>query len=179
MTTLQDRVQQLIAAAPGKITVASGTRTYAEQERLYNLYLAGQGNLAAKPGTSKHETGQADDLAFSSPTVKQWAHDNAARFGLVFPVKGEDWHVEATSVAGYSPNQDGTYKIPSLPGDPTAAYGTSPVTLHRALAEVGVELLAVAGLALLAGQGRRGGHVALLIIVTLWIVAAIVHYSGS
>lgn len=36
--------------------VRSGTRTRAEQQRLYDLYRAGKGNLAAPPpGSSNHE----------------------------------------------------------------------------------------------------------------------------
>ena len=37
--------------------VRSGTRTRAEQEYLYHLYITGQGSLAAKPGSSNHEEG--------------------------------------------------------------------------------------------------------------------------
>lgn len=43
-------------------TVTSGYRTYAEQARLYDNYLHHGGPLAAKPGTSSHETGQAVDV---------------------------------------------------------------------------------------------------------------------
>lgn len=42
--------------------VNSGFRTYAEQVVLYNRYLHG-GNLAAKPGTSRHESGDALDVS--------------------------------------------------------------------------------------------------------------------
>ncbi len=41
----------------------SGYRSYAQQLYLYNLYLSGQGALAAVPGTSAHEYGTAIDLA--------------------------------------------------------------------------------------------------------------------
>lgn len=44
-------------------TVTSSYRSRAEQQNLYNRYLAGTGSLAAKPGTSLHETGQALDVA--------------------------------------------------------------------------------------------------------------------
>ena len=37
--------------------VRSGTRTTAEQQRLYDLYKSGRGSLAAVPGTSNHEEG--------------------------------------------------------------------------------------------------------------------------
>lgn len=42
-------------------SVTSGFRSYAEQSRLYARYLAG-GPLAARPGTSSHERGQAVDV---------------------------------------------------------------------------------------------------------------------
>lgn len=42
--------------------VTSGFRTFAEQSALYARYLAG-GPLAARPGTSSHETGQAVDVS--------------------------------------------------------------------------------------------------------------------
>ena len=94
------RVAALIDAAPGEITVTSGTRTRAQQEKLWKAALAKYGSpeaarkWVAPPGSSKHETGEANDLRFSSQAVKQWAHANAARFGLVFPLSNEPWHVE-------------------------------------------------------------------------------------
>jgi len=44
-------------------TVTSSYRSSAQQQVLYNRYLAGTGSLAAKPGTSLHESGQALDVA--------------------------------------------------------------------------------------------------------------------
>jgi hypothetical protein len=44
-------------------TVTSAQRSTAQQQVLYNRYLAGTGSLAARPGTSLHETGQALDVA--------------------------------------------------------------------------------------------------------------------
>lgn len=94
------RLQALIAAAPGKITIGSGFRTNAQQAALYRA----KPHLAAKPGHSKHEKGLAADLVFEGGqegAVAKWAHANAARFGLVFPMltrkpgkKYEPWHVE-------------------------------------------------------------------------------------
>jgi hypothetical protein len=46
-------------------SVISGFRTYAEQAALYANYLAG-GNIAARPGTSSHESGQAVDVSDAS-----------------------------------------------------------------------------------------------------------------
>lgn len=95
----QSRLKAFLAAAPPGLGIASGTRTHAEQQKLYDAWVAGgkTGPVVAEPGTSKHETGQAVDLSFANPTAKTWAHDNAAAYGLTFPVKGEDWHIEASS----------------------------------------------------------------------------------
>lgn len=47
-------------------TVTSGTRDRATQERLYQRYLRGEGPLAARPGTSAHERGNAVDVVGAS-----------------------------------------------------------------------------------------------------------------
>lgn len=94
------QLQALIAAAPGKVTVASGTRSRAEQQKLYDDYVAGRGNLAAKPGHSKHETGEAADLHFADAKTRAWVHAHAAEFGIHFPVKGEAWHAEPIAARG-------------------------------------------------------------------------------
>lgn len=104
------RLQALIAAAPGKISIGSGFRTNAQQAALYKA----KPHLAAKPGHSKHEKGLAADLVFEGGQegpVAKWAHANAARFGLVFPMltrrpgkKYEPWHVEmAGAPSGEAP----------------------------------------------------------------------------
>jgi hypothetical protein len=74
--------------------VVSDYRTRAEQAALYQQYLNGTGNLAAPPGQSNHETGNAVDIASSwlsqNPQVRQWllAH------GWTNDVPGEPWHWE-------------------------------------------------------------------------------------
>ena len=64
LSGLSNRVRGAVAFAQshgwqGQVT--SGYRTYAQQARLYQRYLNG-GPLAAAPGTSSHETGQAVDV---------------------------------------------------------------------------------------------------------------------
>ncbi|MCW2923138.1 MAG: D-alanyl-D-alanine carboxypeptidase [Thermoleophilia bacterium] len=78
------------------ISVISGNRTLKEQALLYEKYRKGTGNLAAKPGTSNHERGQAADAYVDAvPLAKvPGAAAAAARLGLHFPVNGEAWHVE-------------------------------------------------------------------------------------
>lgn len=84
------------------IPINEGGRTYARQQQLYNLYLAGKGNLAARPGTSMHESGRALDLggAFQNAGSRehQWLQQNAGRFGFKWTGKNfkqfEPWHWE-------------------------------------------------------------------------------------
>ena len=100
---LAGRLAQLLAMGKGSIgiTGAGGFRSYADQVRMYKNYLAG-GNLAAKPGHSNHERGLAADLSGNLAL----AHRLAPSLGLHFPVRGENWHVQA--LPGYA---DGAWNI--------------------------------------------------------------------
>lgn len=72
--------------------VVSSYRTREQQQRLWNAYQNGTGNLAAKPGTSNHETGHAVDIAStflsSHPDLRQWL----LQHGWTNDVPGEPWH---------------------------------------------------------------------------------------
>lgn len=76
----------------------SAFRTMEEQTRLYNLYLSGKGNLAAKPGYSNHQGGRSLDLNTGTGVtgylskVYRWLFSNAADYGFKNDVKGEPWH---------------------------------------------------------------------------------------
>jgi hypothetical protein len=104
---LWSAVQRMIADAPGKITPGPRSRDLATQQRLYRKYLAG-GPKAAKPGTSKHGDGRANDLKYSNDAVRQWALANAHKYGLAFPIydpnkprsHDESWHVELLDPQG-------------------------------------------------------------------------------
>lgn len=75
----------------------SSYRTYTEQVALYAAYRNGTGNLAAVPGTSRHETGRALDLGDpDNRDIGETAHrrDALRKHGFTFPVLSEDWHVE-------------------------------------------------------------------------------------
>lgn len=86
-----------------KIKSVSAWRSYERQQSLYNNYLNG-GGLAAKPGTSNHGWGIAADLDFAGNlNARYWAHDNASKYGLKFPLCKnvrdssnclENWHIE-------------------------------------------------------------------------------------
>lgn len=92
---LASRLLPLLELFGGRLLIVSGRRSYAEQRVLWNRYLAG-GNLAARPGTSLHERGQAADLRIVDNAVS-WpeVHNVAATYGLRFPIIGEPWHIES------------------------------------------------------------------------------------
>lgn len=69
--------------------VTSSFRTREQQERLYALYLAGKGNLAARPGTSLHESG----LAVDARGTPEW-EAAMLRNGFKRTVSSEPWHWE-------------------------------------------------------------------------------------
>lgn len=78
------------------LEIVSGFRSRAEQEDLYNKFLNGTGNLAAPPGTSRHESGRAADVYVAGTALQNvpGAAQAAQSVGLTFPVGGEPWHVE-------------------------------------------------------------------------------------
>lgn len=79
----------------GGYVVGSGYRSYADQARLYQRYLAGVPGQApaAPPGRSMHNFGLASD-------GNHWRHLNPAAFGLRFPMSYEPWHVEPVEGRG-------------------------------------------------------------------------------
>lgn len=87
---------RLIKDSGGKISVGSGYRSIAEQTKIYNLWRAGKhpAPRVAKPGSSNHNFGLAADLKFADRAARAYAHANAARYGLRFPMGDEPWHVE-------------------------------------------------------------------------------------
>lgn len=76
--------------------VVSGHRTFAEQTALYRAYIAGTGNLAARPGTSRHEYGQAVDVQTGdqaeNPPIVLWLREHGAEYGFAETVPTERWH---------------------------------------------------------------------------------------
>ena len=90
------RLGAMIAASGGRLKINSGYRSVAEQKKLFDAAVKKYGSVAAArkwvapPGNSKHNHGLAADLAGDLA----WAHKNAARFGLYFPMSYEPWHIE-------------------------------------------------------------------------------------
>jgi len=83
-----------------QLSINSAFRTYGRQVQLRHLFEIGRGNLAAKPGTSNHQHGQAFDLntlhnVFNgSDKVYEWLKKNAPQHGFVRTVSKESWHWE-------------------------------------------------------------------------------------
>lgn len=87
-----------------KLYLREGKRTRARQQQLYDDGVARYGypavlNYVAKPGTSRHETGDAADVgvgSFNGTNLGDYpgARAHAAALGLSFPMSWEPWHVE-------------------------------------------------------------------------------------
>jgi hypothetical protein len=88
------RMQAAARRAGVSIRVVSGFRTMEEQRRLYALYKAGRGNLAAPPGYSNHQSGHALDLNTSAAGVYGWLTRHAGAYGFRRTVPSEKWHWE-------------------------------------------------------------------------------------
>ena len=97
-------LQALYDSAPPEVQremgLTSGYRDRAVQERLFNASDK-TGHNVARPGHSKHESGNAADLyGFGtgggkvSDATKQWVHANASKHGLYFPMSYEPWHIQ-------------------------------------------------------------------------------------
>ena len=83
------------------IRITSGFRSVARQKELFAQAVKEYGSekaarkWVAPPGQSNHNYGAAADLDIAKPGPAQtWAHANAARFGLEFPMSWEPWHIE-------------------------------------------------------------------------------------
>ncbi len=93
-------MQQAAAADGVRLRLVSGHRSMEKQEYLYNCYRTGQcnnGNLAARPGHSNHQSGEAIDIqthaSYTSAEYK-WLAANAHKFDFYETVASEPWHWE-------------------------------------------------------------------------------------
>ncbi|RPJ83209.1 MAG: hypothetical protein EHM13_08005 [Acidobacteria bacterium] len=57
----------------------------------------------------------AADLQYASPAARKWAHENAAQYGLAFPLGNEDWHVELAGARGGGAGPGGGSSVSSVP----------------------------------------------------------------
>lgn len=113
-------------AAGFNISIGSGYRSPERQQQLWDQALKKYGdpeiadNWVARPGRSNHNHGTAADLSYGSDAARDWAHANAARFGLKFPMNHEPWHIEPIDgdSAGHTKGGSGGEGIEDLQGQP-------------------------------------------------------------
>ena len=91
LPALGQRLAAMAQATGKRIHVRSGRRTISEQARLYALWKAGKGNLAAPPNANApHVRGVAADITPGRAAFGAIA----SQFGLAFTVGSEPWHIE-------------------------------------------------------------------------------------
>jgi hypothetical protein len=88
------RMYEAAERAGVHLHIVSGFRTMEHQQALYRAYQRGQGNLAAVPGHSNHQSGHALDLNTRAPGVLRWLERNGRRYGFRRTVPTEAWHWE-------------------------------------------------------------------------------------
>lgn len=121
------KIQALIAASGGKVTVKSAFRSVERQSQLWNGALAKYGSAAAArkwvapPGKSNHNKGNAVDLGGDLAL----AHKLAAGLGLSFPMGHEPWHIEPT---GYRGDKEAHTTPPAGPAQSAASAGVTSAT---------------------------------------------------
>ncbi len=137
-----NKVAALLQAAPPgireKLGVYSAYRDEGHQNELWQAALKKYGSAeearkwVAPPGNSEHNKGDAADLGYGGqslkdapPEVVNWLHQNAAAFGLKFPLANENWHIEDSStrqgrsvVGGAPPASNGL----GMPPDAIKSY---------------------------------------------------------
>lgn len=116
------------------IDVTSGFRSVERQQQLWQAALAKYGSpeLARKwvapPGRSMHNFGMAADLGYNTPGAMDWAHQNAGRYGLTFPLSNENWHVEPMGARSGGMGAAADAAGRSLKSMASAAAGTAQAT---------------------------------------------------
>lgn len=96
-------LQRLLKDFGGKVTVKSGYRSPERQAQLWQQALKKYGSAAvarkwvAPPGKSNHNRGLAADLGFADKNTIAAVHAAASKYGLVFPLSNENWHIEPIS----------------------------------------------------------------------------------
>jgi len=96
--------------------VYSGFRSVERQRQLWENALKKYGSpeaarkWVAPPGKSNHNHGDAADISYNGRSLKhapkeviKWVHDNAAAYGLKFPMSWEPWHIEDAGTRGGAP----------------------------------------------------------------------------
>lgn len=104
-----------------KVAINSANRTYAKQAFLYRTMPRGK---AARPGTSRHESGMAIDI--NTPDAEAMISLGLfEKYGFHRPVRGETWHIEPIESKGQAVLPDNPY----AEGEPIAQTGRSGAPL--------------------------------------------------
>lgn len=133
----------LIEEAPDDVRrtlgIVSAYRSPERQKQLFDEAVAKYGSEAAArkwvapPGRSKHNHGDAVDLAFGAKgtpeydAARKYAHDNAAKYGLNFPMGHEPWHIEP--LGARASMGDAKAGFGGLPAQTGVAATQIPVTM--------------------------------------------------
>lgn len=110
------RLKDAAAKKNLELGIESAFRTYARQEELFKLFKAGKGNLAAEPGKSNHQHGQAFDLntrGFETP-LYEWLTKNGPKLGFIRTVNKEHWHWEYRPAEAAELAAQGKFKLASV-----------------------------------------------------------------
>jgi hypothetical protein len=128
----QEALARMFLEAPenvrGALRLVSAYRSPERQAELWDQALAKYGSperarkWVAPPGRSKHNSGHAADLKYLDPAARAWVHENAARYGLAFPLSHEPWHIELASARGGGGAGGSTSNSPPT-GNALAALG--------------------------------------------------------
>jgi hypothetical protein len=160
---------QLYAAAPPEVQrelgLNSAYRSPAVQAALYEKSDK-SGRNVAPPGKSRHNFGEAADLyGFGltkdavSQATKDWVHQNAANFGLTFPMAHEPWHIQLARSQGQAgPGAASSAAVAALPTPAADVLSDAlvPANDRRALADFDVSGAAAKAMAGAQGESMLG-----------------------
>ena len=100
------------------------------QQVYYNRYQAGTGGIAAAPGRSRHQHGEATDLPDSE--FRDWLKaGNMDKYGLHFPVRGDPPHVQMNPA--FKGNLGGNTAVASAPGPQRDAIAQTMLSANTPL----------------------------------------------
>lgn len=98
------------------LQIGSGYRSEQRQAELFAEAVKKYGSpeaarkWVAPPGNSQHNHGNAVDIWYNGvrldkapKEVRDWVHQNAAAYGLRFPMSWESWHIEPSGARGGGP----------------------------------------------------------------------------
>lgn len=120
--------------------IFSGARSNERQAELYAAALKKYGSperarkWVAPPGRSMHNKGVASDLTYLNPAAKKWAHENAQKYGLNFPMSHEPWHIELAGVRGNKVEKPRGLEVLVAKDQPNPLVATSDVQPRQMVA---------------------------------------------